>query len=480
MRRIILICIAACFACPAFSQQQETLPKTQNRHEFFVGGGGGISMLQNNLSIGNRQTAFNYQAGLGYTYFFDYHWGLSIGGEFSFLPIGAKIDLLTDESLVVDPNFDYYHVVSRDVTEKQKFYYINIPLLARYQFDLPVQTMKFYVAAGPKIGIPVKNSYHTKGTLTTLGYSFPDQNGYTRDPFENMLNHGFYTSLPIDYQGEFKKQVYISGALETGLKFSFDEKLGIYAGVFADFGLNNIVDRSTKDLEGVYVYTGEQPIIHSVLTSAYGEVDGENGGIKDKTPFLKRASAISVGLKLGLTFGIDPISKKEVLKTPETAPQKDPYEGLTEVQLQKALANKTNELIRAQQKEFQDLKDFLAKEKEQPDLSATIYCFDFDKDNIPNDMKAVLDNKAQLMREYPRVNLVLEGHTDQAGSDQYNVELGLRRAEAAKSYMVSKGIGSNRLKVTSKGKSFPVTSGTDEQERCRNRRVEFIIDCSPF
>jgi outer membrane protein OmpA-like peptidoglycan-associated protein len=249
--------------------------------------------------------------------------------------------------------------------------------------------------------------------------------------------------------------------------------------------LNNPVDRSEKDLEGKAVYPGfidynstEWPVINSVLTSAHGRVVAENGGIRYETPFVKRASTFSVGLKLGLTFGIDPINKKEPLKA---APQKEPaYKGLTEAQLQNALANRTNELISAQQKEFQGLKEFLAKEKEEPDLSATIYCFDFDKNSIPANMQAVLDNKVQLMKAYPRINLIVEGHTDQAGSDQYNVELGLKRAEAVKSYMVSKGIGSNRLKVTSKGKSAPASSGTDEEARCRNRRVEFIINSHSY
>jgi outer membrane protein OmpA-like peptidoglycan-associated protein len=477
MRKTILICIAACFAGSVFSQQQEVLPKQQNRHEFFIGGGGGLSGFVDEFSTGFRQTGLNYHIGLGYTYFFNYHWGLSIGGDYSFLSTGFNTDRLTDESLVWDRNFNYYHTESQYITEKQKFSYINIPLLARYQFDLPVKAMKFYVAAGPKIGIPLKNSYHTTGRLSTSGVDFS-----TRDPYEGIPSHGFYNAYPVDYRGEFEKQVYVSGALEAGVKYAINREFGIYAGIFADLGLNDIIGHS-KDLQGNVVYSDfvaynyaspDRPVINSALTSAYGHVIAENGGIKEETPFLKRTNTLSVGLKIGVTFGLDPFNKKEALK--QAAPPKAPYEGLTEAQLQEALSNKTNELIRAQQKEFQSLKDFLAKEREQPDLSATIYCFDFDKDNIPGNMKEVLDNKVRLMKEYPRVHVTLEGHTDQAGSDQYNVELGMRRAEAVKSYMVSKGIGSNRLKVTSKGRSVPASSGTNEQARCLNRRVEFIIN----
>jgi outer membrane protein OmpA-like peptidoglycan-associated protein len=476
MRKII-ICIAACFALPAFSQQQEILPKQQNRHEFFLEGGGGISALRQDISAASGQIEFNYRAGLGYTYFFNYNWGLSIGGEFSFLPIGAEIDPLTNQSLVEDISFDYYQVEGSNLTEKQEFYYVNIPLMARYQVDLPSKSLKLYFAAGPKLGIPIKNSFHTQGMLTTSGRDIPGS-GSTRDPLENMPNHGFYPSYTVDYQGEYKKKIYISGALEAGIKYAINRNFGLYAGLYADCGLNDIVDRSDaqySDYTGYNLREPAKPVINSILTSSYGRVTAENGGIKYATPFVKRANTVSLGLKLGLTFGIDPINKKE---KPVKLEQKEPYEGLTEAQLQKVLAGKTNDLILAQQKEFQDLKDFLDREKEQPDLSATIYCFDFDRDNIPDNMKAILDNKAQLLKEYPRVNLVLEGHTDQAGGDQYNIELGLKRAEAVKFYLISKGIGSNRLTVTSKGKSAPVASGIDEQARCRNRRVEFLINCS--
>jgi outer membrane protein OmpA-like peptidoglycan-associated protein len=477
MRKIILTGIALCLAFPIWAQNQDNLPKQQNRHEFFVGGGGGISAFQHRFSAGSRQTGFNYNAELGYNYFFNYNWGLGIAGEFSFLSLGSKFDHLTDQSLVSSSYFDYYQVVGKDVTEKQKFYHINVPILARYQVDLPGKITKFYVAAGPKLGIPFKNSYKSTGILTTTGAHFPNLDGYTRDPFDDMPHHGFYPAYSLNHDGELDTKLYVSGTIETGLKFTFNQKWGLYTGLFADFGLNDIVKRSSDrypDFVGYNYDIPADPIINSMLVASHGYVTADNGGMNHRSPFLKRANTISAGIKVALTFGIDPIAKKERAKKAE--PVKEPYEGLTEAQLRAALADRNNDLIRAQQKEFQDLKDFLAKEKEQPDLSATIYCFDFDKDNIPNDMKGILDGKVKLMKDFPQVNITLEGHTDQAGSDRYNVQLGLRRAEAVKAYMMSKGIAAGRMNVTSKGKSAPIYSGTDEQARCRNRRVEFIIN----
>ncbi|MDR1562132.1 MAG: OmpA family protein [Dysgonamonadaceae bacterium] len=485
MRKLILISIAVCFAIKALSQQQDAQLKQQNRHEFSAGGGIGMSALLNNISTGSKQTKFGYNVGLGYTYFLDYNWGISTGFELSHLSTGVEIGRLTDQSLVWSSYFDYYHAEIQYTKEEHEFYHINIPLIARYRFDLPKQSLKPYVAAGIKAGIPVKNSYHTQRTLTSWGDNFPDLKGYTKDPFENMPNHGFYTSLPIDYRSEFKKKLYLSGTIEAGINYAFNNKTSIYAGIFADFGLNNIVDRSERDLLGNPVYPDfsgynhrkpAEPVINSVLISAYGYVTPDDGGIKHETPFFKRVNTLSAGIKVGITYGIKPFDKKDKAKV--IAPYEDPWDKpITGKQMQQLLDKQTADLTDAQRKEIEKLKQFLTEEQEQPDLSAPIYCFDFDKHNIPADMRAILDHKADLMKKHPSICIILEGHTDSAGSDKYNYNLGLRRANAAKYYLVLRGISSGRLVVTSKGRSEPIIRNIkgDNDANCPNRRVEFII-----
>jgi peptidoglycan-associated lipoprotein len=92
-------------------------------------------------------------------------------------------------------------------------------------------------------------------------------------------------------------------------------------------------------------------------------------------------------------------------------------------------------------------------------------------------MKAVLDHKAELLQKHPLLRLTIEGHTDDAGSDAYNYNLGLQRAEAAKYYLVSKGVAGSRLSITSKGRKEPIIKNKrgDREANCPNRRVEFII-----
>jgi outer membrane protein OmpA-like peptidoglycan-associated protein len=358
--------------------------------------------------------------------------------------------------------------------------------MARYQFYLPSKhTLKPYLAAGPAFGIPVGNSYHTQRTITSSGVNFPDQTGYTKDPFENMPHHGFHNSLQIDYRDKFKKKLYITAVIEAGIKYELNSRTGIYAGIFAGIGLNDIVNRPGRDLLNNPIYPGfaeynhrnpSDPVVNSILTSAYGYVTPENGGLRHETPFLKHVNTLSAGLKLGITFGAKPFDRK--IKPVEPAPYEDPWDKpVTGNQMQKLLDKQTADLTDAQRRALDSLRNFLQDEQAEPDLSAPIYCFDFDRHNIPHDMKAVLDHKAELMKKYPMLNITIEGHTDSAGSDRYNYNLGMRRADAAKHYLVSKGVAGSRMNITSKGRSEPIVRNIegDKVANCPNRRVEFII-----
>ena len=71
------------------------------------------------------------------------------------------------------------------------------------------------------------------------------------------------------------------------------------------------------------------------------------------------------------------------------------------------------------------------------------------------------------------VQVVIEGHCDERGSDEYNLALGESRALAAKNYLVSLGINENRLSVISYGEEKPAVMGSDEEAWAQNRRAEF-------
>jgi OOP family OmpA-OmpF porin len=103
--------------------------------------------------------------------------------------------------------------------------------------------------------------------------------------------------------------------------------------------------------------------------------------------------------------------------------------------------------------------------------------FDFDKSTIKKGYYQDIDNLAGVMKQYPDLNVVIEGHTDSIGSDAYNEKLSRERADAVKNYMVEKnGIDANRIKAIGFGEKQPVASNDTSEGRAQNRRVEAAVD----
>lgn len=90
--------------------------------------------------------------------------------------------------------------------------------------------------------------------------------------------------------------------------------------------------------------------------------------------------------------------------------------------------------------------------------------------------KRLLDKKARWLEAHPDVKVVIEGHTDDRGSKEYNLALGDRRSGAVKSYLMKKGIARERLIAISYGKEKPAVAGRTEKDRAKNRRVHFVIE----
>jgi peptidoglycan-associated lipoprotein len=105
-------------------------------------------------------------------------------------------------------------------------------------------------------------------------------------------------------------------------------------------------------------------------------------------------------------------------------------------------------------------------------LSARVY-FDYDRDALRDDAMATLDQKAAVLQANPGVTVVITGHTDERGSDEYNLALGQRRAAQVKRYLVSRGSDGGRLTTQSMGESQPAAQGSDEGAYQQNRRAEF-------
>lgn len=101
--------------------------------------------------------------------------------------------------------------------------------------------------------------------------------------------------------------------------------------------------------------------------------------------------------------------------------------------------------------------------------------FDLDKADIRADARNALARTADFLRNYPQVKVVIEGHCDERGSTEYNLALGDRRAAAVKQYLVSLGIGADRMSTTSYGKEKPFCTESNETCWQQNRRGHFVM-----
>jgi outer membrane protein OmpA-like peptidoglycan-associated protein len=102
--------------------------------------------------------------------------------------------------------------------------------------------------------------------------------------------------------------------------------------------------------------------------------------------------------------------------------------------------------------------------------------FDFDRAEIRPDSRPVLDEAAAILNANPDVRLVVvEGHTDALGSEEYNQALSIRRAEAVYQYLINAGVAPERMRTEGFGESRPVADNETEEGRAQNRRVELRV-----
>jgi peptidoglycan-associated lipoprotein len=101
--------------------------------------------------------------------------------------------------------------------------------------------------------------------------------------------------------------------------------------------------------------------------------------------------------------------------------------------------------------------------------------FDYDKSNIRSDQVTTTQSDASFLQQHPSIKVLVEGHCDDRGSEEYNLALGTSRAESAKRALLEQGIPSDRIKTISYGKEKPFCTQNNEQCRQQNRVDHFAF-----
>lgn len=116
--------------------------------------------------------------------------------------------------------------------------------------------------------------------------------------------------------------------------------------------------------------------------------------------------------------------------------------------------------------------------EEVEEVAKTVFSdihFDYDKYNIRPDARPMLDRVASFMSDNGGYNIVVEGHCDERGTNEYNLALGERRAKSSKNYLVSMGISASRISTVTFGEEKPLCLNRDEICWQNNRRAHTVV-----
>jgi peptidoglycan-associated lipoprotein len=127
--------------------------------------------------------------------------------------------------------------------------------------------------------------------------------------------------------------------------------------------------------------------------------------------------------------------------------------------------------LTAEQLEAQRLAEMQRQAIEK--IGADRIYFAFDSNELSQESRQILTDKAELLKATPGLTLLIEGHCDERGTNEYNLALGERRARAALDFLVLMGVDASKMSIISYGEEYPAVQGSDESAWSKNRRDEF-------
>ncbi len=175
-----------------------------------------------------------------------------------------------------------------------------------------------------------------------------------------------------------------------------------------------------------------------------------------------KKTCLVLPLFVALVFVVVGCHKKEAPPPPPPPPP-----PVVEKKVEPVKVDSTEILARIRAEKIAQAKRKIASER--------IY-FDFDKSDIKPEFRSVLLGIADLMKEFSDLRIRIEGHCDERGTSAYNLGLGERRCNSAKTFMMDAGVAGHRIDTKSWGEERPVEMGHNEAAWSKNRRDEFIIE----
>ena len=176
----------------------------------------------------------------------------------------------------------------------------------------------------------------------------------------------------------------------------------------------------------------------------------------------------AIMLAMLLALGVSCAKKQVTMETQEMAADESQQSAEDE-----AARREAEEARRAREERLRQQKASSSEADRRAYFEDQDINFDFDKYVLTPQAMMILDDKAAYLREHPTVRVLVEGHCDDRGSNEYNLALGDRRANSAKNYLVKSGVAASRITTISYGEEQPLCMQQNESCWYRNRRGHF-------
>jgi peptidoglycan-associated lipoprotein len=463
---------------------------------------------KNNLLLGG-------QAGIGFSYYFTKNIGISIGADVAHYRTKTVLKgnfqrdshfflgNYTDNDLESRVSDYELRVRTQNWTEYQSAHFVEIPLMINFQKKFgEKEYFGLYLGVGAKFQIPILSKYSIRDgdrdpRLLVTGYYPEDKAEFggwksendPGDPQHPLPQHGFGTiTNPSEVlsgaKGKLDLKWNIALVGEAGILISLSRRVDLALGAFIDYGLLNV---NKKKENPTALFTGTETDYIAGAENNIGKGITYNSLLKStyeqNKRYVDRINTFSYGGKLGIRIKLGKLSQKEQPQVAFTPCDKDtvfiykfepqPYPPIDSIlkEVMDALKEMPREPARVEEV-YQDEFPAYIPEEDIDFLFGPIY-FDLDKSTLRPESIIDLDKKVEILNKYPELRLVIYGNTCDLGNDPYNFKLGQRRAEAARNYLINKGIAPERLESSTLSRFQPEKPNTNEPNRSHNRRDDF-------
>ena len=127
------------------------------------------------------------------------------------------------------------------------------------------------------------------------------------------------------------------------------------------------------------------------------------------------------------------------------------------------------------EEELEGTREKVAELRKREGIELSTIYFAFDDYALSEKAKKILIENAAWLMKSPQKEIIIEGHCDERGTEEYNIALGERRAYSAKKYLITLGVNPDQLSTISYGEERPADSGHDEDAWAKNRRADFVM-----